>query len=188
MNTNKSLEQKYKPLVIIVSIVIPVAVAFLFTVSVDGVDLGFLPPIYASLNALTAVLLVSAVIAIKKGNRSLHQKLVTFAVFCSVLFLAGYVSYHITSESTVYGDFNHDGKRDDAETAKVGSSYYIYAFILLSHILLSLIVLPLVLMTYLKGWADNIKSHRKWARITFPIWLYVALSGVVVYLMISPYY
>lgn len=188
MSTSKTLEQKFKPWVITVSIVIPVVVAILFTVSVDGVDLGFLPPIYASLNGLTAILLVSAVIAIKKGKRALHQKLVTLAVMCSVLFLVGYVAYHITSESTVYGDVNHDGVRDTAENNAVGSSFYVYVFMLVSHILLSLIVLPLVLMTYLKGWADNVKSHRKWAKITFPIWLYVAVSGVVVYLMISPYY
>ena len=188
MSTTKTLEQKYKPWVILVSIVIPVAVAILFTVSVDGVDLSFLPPIYASLNALTAILLVWAVISIKKGNRARHQMLVTMAVVCSVLFLLGYVAYHITSESTIYGDFNRDGQRDVAESAKVGSSYYVYAFLLLTHILLSLIVLPLVLFTYLKGWANNVKSHRKWAKITFPIWLYVAISGVVVYLMISPFY
>ena len=188
MSATKTLEQKYKPWVIAVSIVIPIAVAVLFTVSVEGVDFSFLPPIYAGLNALTAILLVSAVIAIKKGNRKVHQQLITFAVVCSVLFLLMYVAYHMTSESTIYGDFNHDGLRDKSEAALVGSSYFIYAFLLLTHILLSLIVLPLVLMTYLKGWSDNIVSHRKWARITFPIWLYVALSGVVVYFMISPYY
>lgn len=188
MSTTKTLEEKYKPWVILVSIVIPVTVAFLFTVSVDGVDLSFLPPIYASLNGLTAVFLVWAVISIKQGNRKRHQRLVTMAVVCSVLFLLGYVAYHITSESTIYGDVNHDGERNALEQAKVGASYYVYAILLLTHILLSMIVLPLVLFTYLKGWANNIESHRKWAKITFPIWLYVAISGVVVYLMISPYY
>lgn len=187
MNT-KTLEQKYKPLVIVLSIVIPAVVAILFNVSIEGVDLNFLPPIYASINGLTAVLLVLSVISIKKGNRKRHQNLMTAAVVCSVLFLLMYVGYHMTSESTIYGDINGDGERSIAEAAAVGSSLYVYKFVLLSHILLSLIVLPLVMMTYLKGWADNLVSHRKWAKITFPIWLYVAVSGVLVYFMISPYY
>lgn len=188
MSTSKEIEKKYKPLVIILSIVVPVVVAILFTVKVDGFDFGFLPPIYAGINGLTAILLVAAVIMIKKGKREIHQKLMTLAVFCSVAFLAMYVAYHMTSDSTVYGDLNHDGSRDEAEQIAVGSSLYVYTIILLSHILLSLIVMPLVMMTYLKGWANKLESHRKWAKITFPIWLYVAISGVIVYLMISPYY
>ena len=188
MSTNKTVEQKYKPLVIVLSIVIPVVVAVLFTVSIDGVDLSFLPPIYAAINGLTAILLVWSVIAIKKGNRDTHQKLMTTAMVCSVLFLVMYVAYHMTAESTIYGDVDGDGERSTAELEAIGASYYIYTFFLLTHILLSLAVLPMVMMTYLKGWADNIKSHRKWAKITFPIWLYVAVTGVVVYLMISPYY
>jgi len=112
----------------------------------------------------------------------------TVAVICSVLFLVLYVAYHMTSNSTIYGDIDHNGERDASELLIIGSSYYIYTIILLTHILLSLVVLPLVMMTYLKGWSNNLASHKKWARITFPIWLYVAISGVVVYLMISPYY
>jgi putative membrane protein len=188
MSTTKTVEQKYKPIVIVLSIAIPAIVAVLFNVSVDGVDLGFLPPIYAGLNGLTALLLVCAVISIKKGKRELPQKIMTVAVACSVLFLAMYVAYHMTAESTIYGDTDHNGKRSIEELTAIGTSYYVYTILLLSHILLSLAVLPLVMMTYLKGWANNIKSHKKWARITFPIWLYVAITGVVVYLMISPYY
>jgi putative membrane protein len=188
MNTSSDLEKKYKPLVIILSIVIPVVVALLFNVSIEGIDLHFLPPIYASINGVTALLLILAVVSIKQGNKERHQKIMSFAVGCSVLFLALYVAYHMTSDSTIYGDLNHDGLRDAAELSRVGSSYYVYTIVLLSHILLSLIVLPLVMMTYLKGWANNLNSHKKWAKITFPIWLYVAISGVIVYLMISPYY
>jgi putative membrane protein len=188
MSTTKDLEKKYKPYVIAVSIVVPVVVAILFNVKIDGIDLSFLPPIYAGINGLTAVLLVLAVISIKKGNRETHQKLMTFAVVLSVLFLLCYVAYHMTSESTVYGDINGDGIRDATEKELIGVSYYIYAFLLLSHVLLSLVVLPLVLFTYLKGWSNKIEAHRKWAKITFPIWLYVAVTGVVVYFMISPYY
>ena len=188
MNTTKDIEKKYKPLVVILSIVIPVVIAILFSVKVDGFDLHFLPPIYASINGITAILLVAAVIMIKKGNRAIHQKLMTSAVVCSILFLLMYVAYHMTSDSTVYGDFNGDGIRDEIETAKIGASKNIYFIILISHILLSLIVLPLVMFTYLKGWANKLEAHKKWAKITFPIWLYVAITGVVVYLMISPFY
>ncbi|UKN03430.1 DUF420 domain-containing protein [Paracrocinitomix mangrovi] len=188
MSTTKSVEQKFKPLVIVLSIVIPAVVAILFNVSIEGVDLSFLPPVYAGINGLTAILLIAAVVSVKKGNIQRHQKLMFTAIICSLLFLVMYVAYHITSESTLYGDADHNGIRSAAELATVGFSYYIYTFILLSHILLSLAVLPLVMMTYLKGWADNRVSHRKWAKITFPIWLYVAVTGVVVYFMISPYY
>ncbi len=170
-----TLEKKYRPLVIVLSIVIPVLVAALFGMEkVDGIDLSFLPPVYASINGITAILLVLAVISIKNGNRKRHQQLMTSAVVCSLLFLVGYVAYHLTSNSTSYGG--------------TGFSAIIYFTLLISHILLSIGVIPLVMITYLKGWAGNEASHRKMARITFPIWLYVAVSGVVVYLMISPYY
>ena len=99
-----------------------------------------------------------------------------------------YVAYHMTSDSTVYGDIDHNGKRSAEEAANVGKSLLAYTIILISHIILSLIVLPLVMITYLKGWSGKVEQHKKWAKKTFPIWLYVAISGVVVYLMIAPYY
>lgn len=173
-NSDVSLEKKYRPLVIVLSIVIPVVVAALFGIKIEGVDTSFLPPIYATINGITAVVLVLAVISIKNGNRKRHEALIKVAVLCSLLFLVGYVTYHITSESTKYGG--------------EGFVAIVYYFLLISHILLSIGVIPLVMITYLKGWAGNFESHRKIAKITFPIWLYVAVSGVVVYLMISPYY
>lgn len=159
----------------IVSIVIPIVVAVLFSVKIEGVErLGFLPPIYATINGITAVLLVAAVVAIKNGNRTLHQKLMTFCVVLSLLFLVLYVAYHMTSESTSYGG--------------EGFMRYVYFIILISHIILSIVVIPLVLKTYLKGYLGKFESHQKLAKITFPIWLYVAVTGVIVYFMISPYY
>ena len=98
------------------------------------------------------------------------------------------MAYHLTSDTTLFGDLNHDGSLSKAEQAKLGTGAYIYYFLLASHIILSIGVIPLVMLTYLKGWSNNLVSHRKWAKVTFPIWLYVAVSGVVVYLMISPYY
>lgn len=182
------LEKKYKKLVIVLSIVIPVVIATLFRIKVEGYDLSVLPPIYASINALTAVTLIASLLAIKSGNQETHKKLMLVALGLSLMFLVCYVLYHLTSDSTIFGDLNHDGTRDAIETQKIGSLRFVYLFVLLTHILLSMIVLPLVMMTYLKGWAGNLSSHRKWAKFTFPIWLYVAVSGVIVFLMIRPYY
>jgi putative membrane protein len=168
-------ERKFNRFITIVSIVVPVVVALLFTVKIPGVErLGFLPPIYASINGITAVLLIAAVMAIKKGNRKLHQRLMTTCIVMSLIFLILYIIYHMTSESTSFGG--------------EGVIKYVYLFILITHIVLSIVVIPLVLKTYAKGYLGNFEMHRKFAKITFPIWLYVAVTGVVVYLMISPYY
>lgn len=195
MNSQETdrLEKKFNPFIIIVSIVIPAVVAGLFTVKLAdfGIEvepLSFLPPIYATINGITAIILVLAVRSIKAGNRKLHEKLMTTAIACSVLFLMMYMAYHMTSDSTIYGDTNLDGVRSEAEKNAVGASLFVYAFILLTHILLSIAIVPLVLITYVRALAKNFDRHKKIARITFPIWLYVAVSGVVVYLMISPYY
>ena len=168
-------EKSFNRLITIVSIIIPVVVAILFGVKLPNVaPLSFLPPIYAGINGLTAVLLVIAVIAIKNGNKSLHQKLMVSCIILSLAFLVMYVAYHMTSESTSYGG--------------EGLIRYVYFFILISHIVLSIAIIPLVLKTYAKAYLNQFTAHRKLAKITFPIWLYVAITGVVVYLMISPYY
>ena len=167
--------KKYNRLIWILSIVIPVAVAALFGIRIPGVErLGFLPPIYATINACTAILLVLAVIQIKKGNRINHERLIKVAIVCSVTFLLLYIAYHMTSDSTKYGG--------------EGILKYIYYFILISHILLSIMVIPFVLITYVRGMTNQLKKHKKIAKYTFPLWMYVAISGVIVYLMISPYY
>lgn len=175
----ESIEKKFNPFIIAVSIVIPVVVAVLFTVKLKdfGVQVepfSFLPPIYATTNGITAIVLVLAVRAIKNGNRVLHEKLMTTAIALSVLFLVMYVAYHMSSESTKYGG--------------EGLMRYLYFFLLMSHILLSIAVIPLVLITYVRALAERFDRHRRIAKITFPIWLYVAVTGVIVYLMISPYY
>jgi len=168
-------EKKIKIWITVLSIAIPLVVAFLFGYKIPNAKpLTFLPPIYASINGLTAVLLVVAVFAIKNGKRKLHQSLMTSCIVLSVLFLAMYVAYHMTSTSTAFGG--------------EGTIRYVYFFILLSHIVLSIAIIPLVLITYSKTYLDDFESHRLWAKYTFPIWLYVAVTGVVVYLMISPYY
>jgi putative membrane protein len=176
---NHSLEQKFSKLIIIVSILIPVVVAILFNVKLKDLGynvepLSFLPPIYATINGITAVVLVVGVLAIKNGKRQLHKQLMTTAIALSVAFLVMYVAYHMTTDSTKFGG--------------EGIIRPIYFFILISHILLSIAVIPLVLITYVRALAEKFDKHKKIAKITFPIWLYVAVTGVVVYLMISPYY
>ncbi len=187
-HSKKDLEKKYKPLAIVLSIAIPLIVAILFGIKIEGYDLSFLPPIYATINGIVAILLVSAVIAIKNKKKERHEQLIKLAILGSILFLIGYVSYHITSDTTYYGDVNKDGQLSDTERSLLGSAAYVYYFILFTHIILSIIIIPFVLFTYLRAWAGKFESHKKLARYTFPLWLYVAISGVVVYLLISPYY
>ena len=193
-NSNKkTLEQRFRLSIILVSILIPIAVAILFTVKLKdfGIEvepLSFLPPIYASINGLTALLLLMGVMAIKNGNKKVHERFMTMAIACSVVFLVMYVAYHMTADSTVYGDVDGNKILDVTEKANAGSIRYVYLFILLSHIALSIVIIPLVLITYVRALAARFDKHRKIAKITFPLWLYVAVTGVVVYLMISPYY
>jgi putative membrane protein len=172
-------DKKYDKLIIAVSIIIPVAVAILFKIKLkdfgfDVEPLSFLPPIYAGINAVTALTLIVAVVAVKNGKFALHEKLMKFAILCSILFLLMYVAYHMTSDSTPFGG--------------EGAIRIVYFFILISHILLSIIIIPLVLFTYVKALSKRFDQHKKLAKITFPIWLYVAVTGVIVYLMIAPYY
>jgi len=171
----KNQINKYNIWIIALSVFIPVAVAILFTVKIPGVErLGFLPPIYATINGLTAIILVTAVIQIKKGNRKAHEILMKSAIGLSVLFLVMYIAYHMTSDSTAFGG--------------EGILKIIYYFILISHILLSILVIPLVLITYVRALSKRFDKHKKIAKITFPLWLYVAVTGVIVYILISPYY
>jgi putative membrane protein len=182
---NKSNMRKW---IIAVSIVIPIAVAALFGIKIEGIDFSFLPPIYATINGITAILLILALIFIKNGKVQQHQKTIQVALALSVLFLLCYVAYHMTSDSTIYGDLDANGKLDEIELNYVKSSRLAYIILLLSHISLSIAVIPVVLFTYLHAWEGNYQKHKKWAKFAFPIWLYVAVTGVVVYLMISPYY
>ena len=174
-----SLEKKYSKFIVVVSVIIPVVVAILFGVKLKdfGINvepLSFLPPIYATINGITAIVLIWAVLAIKNGKRKLHEQLMTSAIALSVAFLVMYVAYHMTADSTKFGG--------------EGVIRYVYFFILITHILLSIAIIPLVLISYVRALAQRFDRHRKIAKITFPLWLYVAVTGVVVYLMISPYY
>lgn len=175
MSEEVTSAKKYNKWIVILSIAVPLLVAILFRVKIpNATPLTFLPPIYATINGITAILLVLAVRAIKNNNRLLHERLIKIAIACSVAFLAMYVAYHMTSDSTSYGG--------------EGTIRYVYFFILITHIILSIVVIPFVLITYVRGITNDLKRHKKIAKITFPLWLYVAVTGVIVYLMISPYY
>jgi len=175
MSRDEATAKKYNKWIVILSIAIPLIVAALFGIKIPNAEpLTFLPPIYASINAFTALLLVLAVIAIKNGNRKRHELLMKTAIGCSVSFLAMYVAYHMTSNSTPFGG--------------EGNIKYVYYFILITHIILSIVIIPFVLITYVRAITSDFDRHKKIAKITFPLWLYVAVSGVIVYLMISPYY
>ena len=169
-----SENNKYGIWIKIISVAIPVIVAILFGVRVDYELPIFLPPIYSSLNALTAVLLVLALVAIKSNKIKIHQRLMQTCIALSLVFLVMYIAYHMTTDPTTFG----------------GEGYVksLYFFILISHIILSIALIPLVLISYVRAFQEEFPAHRKISKITFPIWLYVAVTGVVVYLMISPYY
>ena len=168
-------KNKFTPYIWLISIVIPVVVAILFTVRIPNVaSLSFLPPIYATVNGVTTVILLLALKAIKSKNINLHKNLMKTAIALSLAFLLMYVAYHMTSDSTPYGG--------------EGFIRYVYFFILISHIILSIGIIPMVLFTYVRAFTKQFEDHKKIARYTFPIWLYVAVTGVIVYFMISPYY
>ncbi len=174
MTIESSPSKKYNVYIIILSITIPIVVALMFSIKLDVELPIFLPPIYATINAITGFLLVIAIWAIKNKKRVLHQRLMKTAILCSVVFLVMYLAYHMTSDSTKFGG--------------EGAIKYIYLFILLTHILLSVVVIPFVLLTYVRAITNDFEKHKKIGKFTFPLWLYVAVSGVVVYLLISPYY
>lgn len=166
--------KKYNKWIIVLSIAIPIVVTILFGVKIDVELPVFLPPFYAAINAFTSVILIIAVMAVKKGKMLLHKRLMKTAIVLSGLFLVMYVAYHMTSESTKFGG--------------EGGIKYVYFGVLISHILLSIMVIPFVLITFVRGITNDIEKHKKIAKFTFPLWLYVTLSGVIVYLMILPYY
>lgn len=167
-------EEPYRRVITGLSIAIPVLVAILFRVRIEGYDFSYLPPIYATINGLTGVLLLTSFWAIKNKRRQLHERINRFCILLSSMFLIMYVLYHMTSEPTVYGG--------------EGPLRIFYFIILISHIILSVAVVPLILFTFSRALAGNFDRHRRLAKFAFPIWLYVAFSGVMVYLLISPYY
>jgi putative membrane protein len=182
----------YTRAIIVVSVAIPAAVAFLILVPQAKIDFGFntrvLPLFHAVLNSSTAILLLASLYFIRHGQVKAHRRANWVAITLSSIFLVSYVIYHASNPSVRFGDLNHDGLLSDVEKQEAGVARYIYYFILSSHILLSGIIIPFVLFTLQRAYQEKFDKHRRLARITWPMWLYVAVTGVVVYVMISPYY
>jgi putative membrane protein len=178
--------------IVIVSIAIPLAVAFLILGPATKINPGFntssLPLFHAILNSTTAILLLASLYFIKNQWIRAHRAANLTAVVLSAIFLISYVIYHSSNPSVKYGDLNHDGMLSADEKMRVGSLRYVYYFILSSHIILSGIIIPFVLFTLQRAFQERFDKHKKLARITWPLWFYVAVTGVIVYVMISPYY
>ena len=184
-------DKKARLLIWTVSIVVFIAVAFLAEIKIT-VNLPFDPHVFARANAIintiVAILLVAALIAVKNNFFYLHKKLMIAAIVLSMLFLISYICHHLLSGDTKYGDLNHDGILSADEKSLAGSMRYVYYFILITHIPLAGIILPFILFTAYRALTADYARHMKLARITWPVWFYVAITGVTVYLMISPYY
>lgn len=154
----------------------------------DGWDLSFLPPFHATVNALTAVVLLAAFYFIRRKNIRAHRRSIYLALGLSVLFLLSYVAYHFTTPETLYGDLNRDGSLSAEELAAVGSTRSWYLALLLSHIVLAALIFPFILFTFIRAYTGQYERHRRMARWVFPVWLYVAVTGPVAYYMLMPYY
>jgi putative membrane protein len=172
-----SRDKKYLVLIAVLSVLIPVVVAMLFFMPKEGsksVDVSFLPTLHAILNSTTAVVLVIGYYNIKRGNTRVHRAAMLTAFGLSAVFLVSYVTYHFLGERTIYGGD--------------GFLKLFYYFILLTHIVLAVVIVPLVLLSVYFAITEQFTRHRRISKWTFPIWLYVAVTGVLVYLLISPYY
>lgn len=184
-------DKQARILISVVSFVVFAAVVVLGKIKLD-INLGFDTHLFAKINAVinstVAVLLVAALIAVKKKNYQLHKKIMLTAIVLSVLFLVSYICHHLFTGETKFGDINHDGVLNDEEKTIAGNVRMVYYAILGTHILLAGIILPFILFTAYRALIAEWPAHKKIARITWPIWFYVAVTGVVVYLLISPYY
>ncbi|UAY52179.1 DUF420 domain-containing protein [Ferruginibacter albus] len=187
----KKDDKKAAILIWVVSIVVFVAVAFLASKKFDiklGFDVHIFALINAILNSIVVMLLIAALLAVKQEKYVLHKNLMLIAIVLSVLFLVSYICHHLLAGETRFGDINHDGILSDDEKVKVGVVRYIYFILLFTHIPLAAIVLPFILFTAYRALIGEYPQHKKLTRITWPMWLYVAVTGVIVYLMIAPYY
>lgn len=187
----KKNDKNARLLIGVFSLVVFSAVVILTKVKLD-VNLGFDIHIFATANAvinsIIALTLIAALVAVKNGHYLLHKKLMITALVLSILFLVSYIAHHLLAGETKFGDANLDGIVDEAEKLSLGSLRIIYFIILLTHIFLAAIILPFILFTAYRGLTSEFAAHKKLARITWPLWFYVAVTGPVVYLMISPYY
>ena len=188
---NPALGKKLTILVWIITAAVLFLVGLMRQVKIDlphGISLHFLPPIHAILNTIAAFSLIMAIIAIKKKLVINHQRWIFLAMTCSFLFLLSYVAYHFTNTETLFGDTDKNGILSVEEIEAVGKMRIVYLSILISHIVLAALSLPFILLTFVYGFTNQFNKHRKLAKKVFPVWLYVAVTGPVVYLLLKPYY
>jgi len=185
-------EALYRKIVFVVSIAIPGVVAFLILMPQTGklgnFDVSSFPAINAGLNSLTALCLVMALIAIRAKNIVIHKSWMMLAFVLSTCFLVLYVLYHYQGPPTRYGDTDHNGLVDQAEKMAAGPLRMVYFALLITHIILAAVVLPFILFSFYYSLSNQIDKHKKIVRFTWPVWFFVAVSGVLVYFMIRPYY
>jgi putative membrane protein len=178
-------------LILVFSFVVFAAVVLLSRIKLD-VDLGFNVHFFAQLNAIinsiVSLLLLAGLAVVKQGKYQLHKRIMVTALVLSVIFLVSYICHHLLAGETKFGDINHDGLVSDAEKALAGSKRTLYFIILATHIPLAGLILPFILYTAYRALIGEWPKHVKLARITWPVWLYVSVTGVLVYLLISPYY
>jgi putative membrane protein len=175
MNTQEALVKKLDRLAWVVSVVVLAAVVLMRQVKIEtGIDFSFLPPFHASVNALVFITLINAYRAIRRKDIGTHRWWMTVSMVLSVVFLLSYVVYHITTPETRYGG--------------EGFMRTVYFILLISHVVLAAIILPFILFTFIRGYAGLVDRHKRLARWVFPIWLYVAATGPICYLMLKPYY
>ena len=175
-----------------VSLIVPLVIGFLFySHNKTGTAAGwmtFLPHLNAAINSLTAVLLMTGFVFVKFKKIHVHRFIMTTSVFMGFIFVVSYLIYHYSTPGTVFGDTNHDRILDIAEAEAIGITRNIYLLVLFSHIVLAVLVVPFVLFAFYFALTDNIQRHKKTVRFALPVWLYVSLTGVLVYWMIRPYY
>lgn len=192
MEQSNKNNSTYLIIIGILSIAIPVVVAMLFYLPQTGklgdFDVSILPHINAVLNTSTAIALITGYVFIKKGKRKEHMASMISAFALSSIFLILYVIYHYQGTHTLFGDANADGIVSDAEKLSIAGIRPLYLVILLTHIVLAAVIVPFVLLSIYYGYTKQYSSHKKVSKWTFPMWLYVAVTGVIVYLLISPYY
>ncbi len=187
----KKNDKKARNLIFLFSVVLFAAIVLLSRVNIHtnlGFDVHLFAKANAIINSLVALFLIGALIAVKLKNYRLHRNIMLSALMLSVLFLVSYVCHHLFAGDTKFGDVNHDEILSITEKENVGTSRVIYYFILGTHVPLAGIILPFILFSAYRGLTGEFAKHKKLARITWPIWFYVAVTGVLVYWMISPYY
>ncbi len=187
----KKNDRKARVFIIAVSLIVFIAVVVLSRVKLEvnlPFDVHVFAGINAAINSVVALLLVFGIIAVRKKNYELHKKIMLTAILLSVLFLLSYIAHHLLAGDTKFGDINHDGLLSDEEKTGAGQMRVFYLLLLLTHIPLAGIILPFILFTAYRALTGEYDKHRKLTRITWPVWFYVAITGVMVYLMIRPYY